>query len=83
VFKGTWCDRAGVSTTHHFDKKSDGKRVVVHRWRDEPNIVTVRAIKGDFWRGRKPAVEFSNIVLHGCTEVRILEEVYKTAREHF
>ena len=45
-FIGTWCGAPGVQFTLHFDKRNDGKRVVVTSWTDK-QLVEVRAIRGD------------------------------------
>jgi len=49
-FVSTWCGAAGTQFTLHFDKRTDGKRVVVTSWTDR-GTVELRAIRGD---GRTP-----------------------------
>lgn len=51
IHKGTWLGRKGTSTTYHFDGRRFGKRVNFHVWDDSPELVDIKVLKGNFWRG--------------------------------
>ncbi len=46
VFKGTWMDIKGTSTTHHLDSKSTGLRIHCLELVNN-SVVVVKLIKGD------------------------------------
>lgn len=57
VFVGTWLGRPGCTLDLRLTSKTDGRRVVVHKWDDE-DVCNVRYITGDFWRKPDDAVEY-------------------------
>ncbi len=66
TFRGTWKGRAGESTDYLKTSDKIGPRVVVHRWTDT-NEVSVRAVTGDGWKGKKPFSEFAKVELKNPT----------------
>lgn len=57
---GTWINRGGVQLEVLLASKSDGIRIIVHKWNDEETC-SVRLVKGDAWRRPDEFVQFWQI----------------------
>jgi hypothetical protein len=79
-FKGTWCDRPGVSTEYKWDSKPLGRRIVVHVWADDPDVAIVRAVCGDFWKRPADAVKYEERTVPTTEAEAVANEM---ARKHF
>ena len=79
TFRGTWKGRAGESTDYLKTSDKLGPRVIVHRWTDT-NEVSVRAVTGDAFKGKKPFSEFAKVELKAPTTPELEQAIAQCER---
>jgi hypothetical protein len=79
-YKATWLGRAGTLIEYKFDRKRNGKRVVVIAWTDDGSY-SLTAIRGD---GRMIDHEvYEKLNLPHLSEAAVMANVRALADRHF
>lgn len=86
LLETTWCGGKGSSQDFHLDSRSDGERVIVHRWFEDgenngrphkAGEVIIRRIFGSGWRPKpgREIVEYSHVALQNPSDELVVATV--------
>ena len=84
--EATWLGQRGYSQTFHLDSRDAGHRINVHGWLEDgkqgkAGDVTIKRIKGDFFRAPEKAERFDEVTLTDPSDEQIAVVIQRMAQE--